>query len=204
MRKITIKARLKRGVGLAAKMPFPKVCRCISCVVQNLSKHGKIWIKTCRTLDVRTFLIWQRSLTHCCLKLFIRKVRCRCSHPMPSRILPGHDAGTRRGTYRTGVGIRKRHAACSEAFDIGCFIERCLSVERCVCPTQIICQYQHNISDWIVSSHCLACGDCSKQTQKTKQEAIPHHSVTSPLSTVQKNYHTAITICTNVFHYISH
>ena len=24
------------------------------------------------------------------------------------------------------------------------------------------------------------------QTQKTKQEAIPHHSVTSPLSTVQK------------------
>ena len=168
MRKITIKARLKRGVGLAAKMPFPKVCRCISCVVQNLSKHGKIWIKTGRTFNVRTFLIRQRSLTGCCFKLFIRKVRCRCSHPMPSRILPGHDAGTRRGTYRTGVGIPERHATCSKAFDIRRLIQRCLSIERCICPTQIICQNKHNIFILTLSKSCLPCNEYSKGTQKTK------------------------------------
>ena len=179
MRKITIKARLKRGVGLAAKMPFSKITvHILRCVEPAQAWEGLI--KTCRALEVRTFLIWQplSLLLNCS---FARC--CRCSHPMPSGFCPVMMLA-RWGTYRTGIHLRMSYHVQR---DVRCWVSHRVRFFH-TASYQPSLPNQYNIFELNFCRYGLACDDYCKRRQKTKHEVFHNHPITFTLSTVRKSY----------------
>lgn len=127
-------------------MPFPKVRGRVTVVLEHLRERVVAGLQTRDRAGERRLQMSWAGRSRLRLEDHFRQMAIGSRDPRPRRTQSRQDAGSRWRTERTGgIGMRKRHPASRQPFDIWRLVELGGAKERRVTPPEIVSQNENDI-----------------------------------------------------------